>query len=126
MNRFSHMDLRVNSWEQVSLFYDKLLHELGFTITYHSEQWNVFAAQGELPGVPYFAITEDPEHQPNDNLIGFWGKDPAEVDHIAEVVKQYGGTINSGPGLFPISPTYYAVYFEDPCGNKYEMVHRLN
>lgn len=34
--------------------------------------------------------------------------------------------VTAGPKLFPISPTYYAVYFEDPCGNAYEIVYRLN
>ncbi|ATY85795.1 hypothetical protein CVV65_13375 [Kyrpidia spormannii] len=126
MNKFSHIDLTVNSWEQVRPFYENLLHALGFTRTFHSEKWKVFAAEGDLPSVPYFAITEDPDHKPNENLIGFWAHDRAEVDRIAELVKQYGGTIISGPRLFPISPTYYAVYFQDPCGNKYEMVHRLD
>jgi len=126
MNTFSHIDLRVNSWEQVRTFYEHLLPALGFTRTFHSEQWKVFAAEGELPSVPYFAITEDAGHKPNGNLIGFWAKDREEVDRVAELVKQYGGMIDSGPRLFPISPTYYAVYFQDPCGNKFEMVHRLN
>ncbi|WP_199615041.1 hypothetical protein [Paenibacillus alkalitolerans] len=44
MNKFGHIDMRVNSWEQVGEFYEKLLHELGFTNTYHSAQWKVFAA----------------------------------------------------------------------------------
>ncbi|MBY6272059.1 MAG: hypothetical protein CW346_07595 [Bacillaceae bacterium] len=118
--------MRVKSWEQVRIFYENLLPALGFTRTFHSEKWKVFAAEGELPSVPYFAITEDPGHEPNENLIGFWAHDREEVDRIAELVVRYGGVINSGPRLFPISPTYYAVYFEDPCGNKYEMVHRLN
>ncbi|USB33155.1 VOC family protein [Paenibacillus sp. YPG26] len=126
MNRFSHIDLRVNDLALALPFYEKLLPELGFTRTFHSADWRVFAADGELPGAAYFAITEDREHKPNANLIGFWANDQAEVDHIAEVVTQAGGTINDGPRLFPISPTYYAVYFEDPCGNKYEIVHRLN
>ncbi|GIO83207.1 glyoxalase [Paenibacillus faecis] len=126
MNKYSHIDLRVTSWEAASHFYESLLPELGFTQTYHSADWKVFAGEGALPDVPYFAITEDPEHRPNGNLIGFWASDREEVDRIAERVKQSGGTINAGPQLFPISPTYYAVYFEDPCGNKYEMVHRLN
>ncbi|WP_338025376.1 VOC family protein [Caldalkalibacillus thermarum] len=65
-------------------------------------------------------------HKPNENLIGFWAHDREEVVRIAELVVRYGGTIDSGPWQFPISPTYYAVYFQDPCGNKYEMVHRLN
>ncbi|QSF43049.1 VOC family protein [Paenibacillus tianjinensis] len=42
------------------------------------------------------------------------------------LVQELGDTINSGPRLFPISPTYYALYFDDPCGNQYELVHRLN
>lgn len=126
MNKFSHIDLRVIDLASVLPFYEKLLPELGFTRNFHSANWRVFAADGELPSAAYFAITEDREHKPNANLIGFWANDQAEVDRIAEIVKQNGGTINDGPRLFPISPTYYAVYFEDPSGNKYEMLHRLN
>ncbi|MCG5251640.1 VOC family protein [Brevibacillus agri] len=62
MNKFSHMDLRVKSLEKSLPFYEKLLPALGFTRTFHSVNWRVFAAEGELPSVPYFAITEDPEH----------------------------------------------------------------
>ncbi len=126
MNKFSHIDLRVNDLERVLPFYEKLLPALGFTRTFHSKNWRVFAAEGDLPSVAYFAITEDRDHKPNANLIGFWAKDRDEVDRIAKLVEQAGGTITSGPQLFPISPTYYAVYFEDPCGNPYEIVHRLN
>ncbi|RJE89627.1 hypothetical protein D3P07_05140 [Paenibacillus sp. 1011MAR3C5] len=126
MNRFSHIDLRVTAWDQVREFYEGLLPELGFVHPYHSRDWYVFASEGELPSVPYFAITEDADYKPNNNLVGFWAADRAEVDRIAGTVKRLGGTITTGPGLLPISPTYYAVYFEDPCGNKYEMMHRLN
>ncbi|KPV56232.1 hypothetical protein QJ48_28860 [Paenibacillus sp. A3] len=126
MNKFSHVDLRVTHMESVLPFYEKLLPALGFTRTYHSADWRVFAAERELPSVAYFAITEDPEHRPNRNLIGFWAKDRDEVDAIAQLVQESGGTVTAGPKLFPISPTYYAVYFEDPCGNAYEIVHRLN
>lgn len=126
MSKFSHIDLRVTDLGQALPFYEKLLPELGFTRTFHSTQWYLFAEEGELPSASYFAITEDKEHQPNANLIGFWAEDRDEVDRIAALVQELGGTIHSGPRLFPISPTYYAVYFADPCGNPYEMVHRLN
>ena len=126
MNKFSHFDLRVNDLEVALPFYEKLLPELGFTRSFHSANWRVFAADGELPSAAYFAITEDREHRTNGNFIGFWANNQEEVDHIAEIVRLNGGTVNDGPRLFPISPTYYAVYFEDPCGNKYEMLHRLN
>lgn len=126
MNKFSHIDLRVNNWEQVRLFYEHLMAKLGFTRTFHSERWKVFAAEDELPSCPYFAITEEKHHVPNDNLVGFWAADRSEVDSIAELVERWGGKIVDGPRQFPISPTYYAVFFQDPCGNHFEMVHRLN
>jgi predicted enzyme related to lactoylglutathione lyase len=126
MNPFSHIDLRVTNLEQQLAFYEALLPALGFTRTFHSEEWRVFAAEGELPGAAYFAITEDPDHRPNANLVGFWARERAEVDRLANLVAESGGKIVDGPRLFPISPTYYAVYFEDPSGNAYEIVHRLN
>ncbi|CAH2717614.1 hypothetical protein BACCIP111895_04830 [Neobacillus rhizosphaerae] len=126
MNPFSHIDLRVTNLERALPFYEKFLPELGFTQTFHSKNWNVFATEGNLPSVAYFAITEDSSHKPNGNLIGFWAKDRWEVDRFAQLVKEIGGKITSGPKIFPISATYYAFYFEDPCGNQYEIVHRLN
>ncbi len=126
MNPYSHIDLRVTNLEKILPFYEKLLPQLGFTQTYHSQNWKVFAAEGNLPSVAYFAITEDASHKPNRNVIGFWANNREEVDKLAQVVKMHGGKITSSPKLFPISPTYYAFYFEDPCGNQYEIVHRTN
>ncbi len=125
-NPFSHIDLRVPSFERVLPFYKKLLPALGFTREFHTSRWKVFAADGELPSAAYFAITEDPAHNPNDNLIGFWAASREEVDQMAQLVQESGGKINAGPKIFPISPSYYAVYFEDPCGNKYEFLHRID
>lgn len=126
MNPFSHIDLRVNNLEKNLPFYEGFLTALGFIQTFHSDKWNVFAANGNPPSVAYFAITEDPLHKPNGNLVGFWVENRDEVDRLATLIKEIGGKITSGPQQFPISPTYYAVYFEDPCGNQYEIVHRLN
>jgi catechol 2,3-dioxygenase-like lactoylglutathione lyase family enzyme len=125
-NPFSHIDLRVPNMDEALPFYEKLLPALGFTRTYHSALWKVFAAEGQLPSAAYFAITEDPAHLPNRNLVGFWASDRTEVDRIAQLVQEAGGKINDGPRQFPISKSYYAVYFEDPCGNKYEFVHRVD
>jgi len=125
-NPFSHIDLTVQSIDFALPFYEKILPALGFTHSYHSPKWKVFAAEGAFPDVPYFAITEDSSHKPNGNLIGFWGKNREEVDSFAQLVKDSGGKILDGPRLFPISQSYYAVYFEDPCGNKYEFLHRLD
>jgi predicted enzyme related to lactoylglutathione lyase len=126
VNPFSHIDLRVCSLEQALPFYERLLPAFGFVRTFHTAQWNVFATEDDLPSAAYFALTEDPQHTPNANLVGFWAVDREQVDRIARLVKEAGGTIVDGPRQFPISPTYYAVYFCDPCGNQFEVVHRLN
>jgi predicted lactoylglutathione lyase len=126
MNHFSHIDLRVTSFEKILPFYEALLPALGFTRTFHTELWKVFAAEGNLPEAPYFSITEDKNHKANANLTGFWVENREKVDSLAQIVEKNGGKIVDGPGVFPISPTYYALYFADPCGNQYEIVHRLN
>jgi catechol 2,3-dioxygenase-like lactoylglutathione lyase family enzyme len=123
---FSHIDLSVTSFELALPFYEKILPALGFIHNYHSAKWKVFAADGTLPGAAYFAITEDPAHRANGNVIGFWGKDRWEVDRFAQLVAGRGGKIFDGPRGFSIRPSYYAFYFEDPCGNKFEFLHRIN
>ncbi|HZD55388.1 MAG TPA: VOC family protein, partial [Anaerolineales bacterium] len=64
--------------------------------------------------------------RPNQNMIGFWAESPQEVDRIADLVRESGGKITSGPQHFPISSSYYAVYFEDPCGNPFEVTYRID
>lgn len=49
------------------------------------------------------------------------------MDRLASIVRSAGGRITSGPQPYPdVSPTYYAVYFEDPSGNRLEIAHRTN
>ena len=126
INPFSHIDIRVSGFDAALPFYEKLLPALGFTRSFHTPAWKVFAAPGDLPGVAYFSITAVPGHSPNNNLIGFWAAGREEVDRIAQLVRENGGRITAGPGKFAISNSYYAVFFEDPCGNKYEFMHRLD
>ncbi|HWP48750.1 MAG TPA: VOC family protein [Candidatus Limnocylindrales bacterium] len=127
MNPFSHIDLRVKSLERALPFYSVVLPALGFKRTFHSGEWNVFAGDGDLPSAPYFAITEDPEHHPNKNRIAFWLPSREEVDRLSILIRGAGGNITGGPKLFPeISSSYYALYFEDPSGNRLELVHRID
>lgn len=125
MNPFGHIDLRVTSMEAAMPFYSALLPALGFTRTFHSPEWKVFATPGELPSAAYFALKEDPSHMPNGNRIAFWAGNREEVDGIAAIIRPLGAKITSGPKLFPeYQGTYYALYFEDPSGNRLEVVYR--
>jgi catechol 2,3-dioxygenase-like lactoylglutathione lyase family enzyme len=124
-NRFGHIDLRVPSMDEALAFYEELLPALGFTQRYHGPEWKVFATEGELPGAAYFALVESAGHVPNENRVAFWAEGRAEVDRVASIVERAGGRDVSGPMEMPYGPDYYAVYFTDPGGNRFEVYHRL-
>ena len=121
---FDHIDLRVKDMATAKEFYSQLLPALGFTIDSSGEEWSIWQAAGQGP-VAFFGFTEAPKHQPNDNRIAFWAESREEVDRMAEVVKRSGGLNLEGPALWrEYSPGYYAVFFEDPSGNKLEVCCR--
>jgi predicted enzyme related to lactoylglutathione lyase len=125
MSAFGHIDLRVVDMAAAEAFYGALLPALGFVHEYHGPVWKSWAAEGELPEAAYFAVTEDPEHVPNMNRIAFWAASRDDVDRLAGVVREAGGHVTDGPRDFPEYPgAYYAVYFEDPSGNRLEVVYR--
>jgi catechol 2,3-dioxygenase-like lactoylglutathione lyase family enzyme len=126
-NRFGHIDLRVADLEAAVPFYNRVLPELGFVREFDGKRWKVFAAEGELPRAPFFAVNEEKGHRPNSNRIAFWAESRQEVDRLAAVVREAGAQIESGPRECPeYSPTYYAVFFQDPSGNPLEIYHRTN
>jgi catechol 2,3-dioxygenase-like lactoylglutathione lyase family enzyme len=125
VNRFGHIDLRVSDMEKALPFYAALLPALGFANTYHGATWKVWAAEGTLPSAAYFAITEDRDHVPNANRIAFWVGDREEVDRVAAIAREVGARVESGPRECPeYDPSYYAFFFQDPSGNRFEIVYR--
>ena len=119
--RFDHIDLRVRSLAAVRSFYQTLLPALGFTREMPIEGWLQHQA-GEEPTAEFFGVTESPDHVPNESRIAFWAGSIAEVDRLAESIVRAGGCNIEGPAFE--APDYYAVFFEDPCGNRLEVCHR--
>src|SRR5215469_11331005 len=125
LNPFYHVDLRVRSFAEVTDFYRAFLPAIGFEKGWESDDWKGYTAQGKFPELPFCAFTEDPEHRANANRIAFWVSEQAEVDRVAAIVRKAGAINVEGPSLNPeYSPDYYAVFFEDPNGNRFEVVHR--
>jgi predicted enzyme related to lactoylglutathione lyase len=119
--RYDHIDLRVPRLADVTQFYEVLLPALGFTRDVRVEGWLQFEAAGQEV-TEFFGITESPGHVPNENRIAFWAESVSDVDRLAEVARQCGARNIEGP--MPYEPGYYAVFFEDPCGNRLEVCHR--
>jgi catechol 2,3-dioxygenase-like lactoylglutathione lyase family enzyme len=121
---FDHIDLRVRHRENAQQFYSKILPTIGFRVDKSGKRWGLFEAEGGV-GVDFFGFEEEADHQPNANRIAFWAPSREAVDKVADVVRQAGAKNIEGPELcVEYSPGYYAVFFEDPDGNKLEVCHR--
>jgi catechol 2,3-dioxygenase-like lactoylglutathione lyase family enzyme len=122
MRRFDHIDLRVSDLGSVREFYGTLLPRLGFTEEMNIPDWLQYYSQGEEP-TEFFGVTQSPAHTPNENRIAFWASSTTEVDEIAQVLREIGARNIEGPG-YEGSQAYYAVFFEDPAGNRLEVCYR--
>jgi catechol 2,3-dioxygenase-like lactoylglutathione lyase family enzyme len=121
---FDHIDLRVKNRKAAQSFYAQILPAIGFRVDKSGEQWGLFEADGEK-AVDFFGFTEEADHRPNGNRIAFWAESREAVDKVADVVRKAGGKNLEGPELcVEYSPGYYAVFFEDPDGNKLEVCCR--
>lgn len=121
MRHFDHIDLRVPRLAEAAGFYEVLLPALGFSRQVAVEGWLQFEAESET-ATEFFGITESSVHVPNENRIAFWAECRADVDRVAEVAVRIGARNLEGPMDYETG--YYAVFFEDPCGNRLEVCHR--
>jgi catechol 2,3-dioxygenase-like lactoylglutathione lyase family enzyme len=123
---FDHIDLRVKNRENAQRFYAQILPAIGFRVDKSGEKWGLFEAEGSV-AVDFFGFTEEADHQPNENRIAFWAESREAVDRVADVLREAGAKNIEGPELcVEYSPGYYAVFFEDPDGNKLEVCHRAS
>lgn len=121
---FDHIDLRVTNRATAQKFYAQVLPAIGFRIDKSGDEWGAFQAEGGK-AVDFFGFTEEADHKPNGTRIAFWAGSREAVNKVAEVVRKAGGQNIEGPELcVDYSPGYYAVFFEDPDGNKLEVCFR--
>lgn len=119
--RFDHIDLRVPKLTEVTPFYETLLPALGFTRDARIDGWLQYESVAD-GAAEFFGVTESADHRPNENRIAFWAASIAEVDRLGEILRRCGAANIEGP--MPYESGYYAVFFEDPCGNRFEICHR--
>jgi catechol 2,3-dioxygenase-like lactoylglutathione lyase family enzyme len=121
--RFDHIDLRVPHLDLVTDFYRKLLPVLGFKQDLTVPDWLQYYAEGD-GATEFFGVTESRRHVSNENRIALWASSIDEVNGIARLLREIGARNIEGPD-YEDSPAYYAVFFEDPAGNRLEVCHRL-
>lgn len=132
-----HIEVTVRDMGTAVPFYDRLLPLLGFDLTRRSdaiiERHEKHVVSYEHPRMS-FAITSPlsafageviNRRKPGSlHHLAFRAPSRAEVDRLHLEVKAIGATIVSPPREYPeYTPAgYYAFYFKDPEGIKYEIV----
>jgi predicted enzyme related to lactoylglutathione lyase len=116
---YDHIDLRVPDLPAADSFYRTLLPALGFTREQDIEGWLQFESED---GSQFFGITESPSHHANENRVAFQAGSQAEVDRLAAIARDAGARNIEGP--MDYEENYYAAFFEDPWGNRFEVCHR--
>jgi catechol 2,3-dioxygenase-like lactoylglutathione lyase family enzyme len=132
-----HIQITVKDMSVAVPFYDKLLLILGFDI---QNKVSAVIKEHECQVVEYthprlaFAITSPRRAFAGDTInrrkpgalhhLAFKAESRAEVDRLHSELKEIGATIVSPPREYPeyTPPGYYALFFKDLEGIKYEIV----
>jgi predicted lactoylglutathione lyase len=86
------------------------------------EGWLQYEAEGTDAAPEFVGVTESPRHVANECRIAFRADSIHEVDRLATIVVQAGARNVEGPAYE--DEQYYAVFFEDPSGNRLEICYR--
>ena len=131
-----HIEITVKDMSVAVPFYDKLLPLLGFDVQERVSavmEHDKHVVQYSHPRLG-FAITPPGSGFASETInrrkpgalhhLAFKAPSRAEVDRLHSKLKQIGATVVSPPREYPeyTPPGYYALYFKDPEGIKYEIV----
>ena len=122
---FDHVDLRVCNLAKARPLYDALLPAMGYSrVSEDEENICYYHPQGQRSH-PFMALTLDPEHRPNDSRLALRGADRDDVDRLAAIARANGArNFEDAQAIPEYSAGYYATFFEDADGNKFEICHR--
>jgi len=132
-----HIQITVKDLDTAVVFYDRMLALLGFDV---SRKVCATIEEHEFQVVEYlhplldFAITSprssflgDTVHRRRPGALhhlAFKAESRQEVNRLHLELKAIGAQIVGGPKLWPEhGPDYYALFFKDPEGIKYEIVY---
>ena len=118
---YDHVDFRVRDLKSVTRFYDSLMPELGLTKISKGDRSRTY--YNEERRAPFFGLVQATKSEPSPTRIAFGASSRPAVDRLARVVRKAGGREISGPEQVYSQP-YYAVFFEDPEGNRLEICCR--
>lgn len=115
-----HIDIHVRDLAATKALIDAIAPEVGYRCRYADEEFVGYeTADG---GRPRFGLIPDTEAG-GTMRMAWQVADRAAVDRVGALVRAHGGRAIEGPSLHPeYGDDYYAVFFEDAGGNKFEVL----
>jgi catechol 2,3-dioxygenase-like lactoylglutathione lyase family enzyme len=125
MTVFDHVDLRVADVARCRPFYDSFLRAFGFRGKTQPDGARVYYRLEDRAVREAIALIPQADHRPNATRLAFSAPTPTDVDRIAAIAQTAGARAFEPPAPCPeIADPYYAAFFEDPDGNRLEIVCR--
>ena len=130
----NHLALTVADLARATEFYDKVLGFMGYArVEVPEATQQLMKTRLHAWASPNGSITLRPANResagkahdrgaPGLNHIAFDADNRADVDKLHGLLKEIGARILDAPAEYPYAPGYYAVYFTDPDGFKFEFV----
>jgi catechol 2,3-dioxygenase-like lactoylglutathione lyase family enzyme len=131
----SHIALAVSDVERSTAFYDRVFEFIGFkrvevpeaTQQAMKTRLQAWVGQGYSisirPSKGDFAHRLHDRNAPGFNHMAFIAESRSDVEKLYALLKEMGATVLDAPAEYPYSPGYFAVYFTDPDGLKFEFAH---
>lgn len=117
---FDHVDLRVTDLARSLPLYDALFTALGMRRIWQNEHWTGYG-YGPME-IPFFGVTQAADQRGSLTRIAFAADTREEVDRAGAAIRAAGALAIEGPEFCPeYHPGYYAVFFEDQDGNRFEV-----
>jgi catechol 2,3-dioxygenase-like lactoylglutathione lyase family enzyme len=119
-----HVDLHVRNIDAARELLDALAEHIGYrriTRSDEPEEPGFVGYETATGGRPRFGLIPDPASLPGSTRLAFAVETRAQVDAAAGIAREHGARAIEGPGLHPEYGDYYAVFFEDAEGNKFEI-----
>lgn len=135
--KVDHLQVTVKNIDTAEVFYDGLMETLGFDL---NKKINVYLEDLDMNVIEYldqsydFGICSPLKEYQEETIhrrkpgavhhIAFQAPSRNEVNRIYQKVLELGAEILDEPQIFPQhGPNYYALFFNDPDGIKYEIVN---
>jgi glyoxylase I family protein len=124
-----HVDLTVTDLERSSLFYETVLGFLGYRLVRRDASgvdWDLSAPHGYCSLGIKPARTPGPHDRYSAGLhhLAWHADSRADIDRLHALLREHGITILDQPAEYPAyGAGYYALFFADPDGLKFEFVH---